>query len=151
MTFVLWGGKYYRRTSCTADYSVNVLDKVFGDTLISCRVWAPNGPPDLNSCDFYLWSNLSVFKQSLTIMKHLLLLRSVNCKYCKSFKRDLKQKGDILNIYSDGKFWTIHLLKKCISVFIVQGRPTTSLRLHLLERWQLRLCLASGFIYDKDR
>jgi inhibitor of nuclear factor kappa-B kinase subunit alpha len=44
-------------TSHTAMYSINVLNKVFEDRLISCRLW-PARSPDLNPCDFYLWGNL---------------------------------------------------------------------------------------------
>jgi hypothetical protein len=45
-------------TAHTATYSINVLNKVFEDRLISCRLW-PARSPDLNPCDFYLWGNLN--------------------------------------------------------------------------------------------
>jgi inhibitor of nuclear factor kappa-B kinase subunit alpha len=44
-------------TAHTATYSINVLNEVFEDRLISCGLW-PASSPDLNPCDFYLWGNL---------------------------------------------------------------------------------------------
>jgi inhibitor of nuclear factor kappa-B kinase subunit alpha len=44
-------------TAHTATYSINILNKVFEDRLISRRLW-PARSPDLNPCDFYLWGNL---------------------------------------------------------------------------------------------
>jgi inhibitor of nuclear factor kappa-B kinase subunit alpha len=44
-------------TAHTATYSINVLNEVFEDRLISCGLW-PARSPDLNPCDFYLWRNL---------------------------------------------------------------------------------------------
>jgi inhibitor of nuclear factor kappa-B kinase subunit alpha len=44
-------------TAHTAIYSINVLNKVFEDRLISRGLW-PARSPDLNPCDFYLWGNL---------------------------------------------------------------------------------------------
>jgi hypothetical protein len=44
-------------TAHTATYSINVLNEVFEDRLISRRLW-PAWSPYLNSCDFYLWGNL---------------------------------------------------------------------------------------------
>jgi hypothetical protein len=44
-------------TAHTADYSINVLNEVFEDRLISRRLW-PARSPDQNPCDFYLWGNL---------------------------------------------------------------------------------------------
>jgi hypothetical protein len=44
-------------TAHTADYSINVLNEVFEDRLISRGLW-PARSPDLNPCDFYLWGNL---------------------------------------------------------------------------------------------
>jgi hypothetical protein len=44
-------------TAHTATYSINVLNEVFENRLISRRLW-PARCPDLNPCDFYLWGNL---------------------------------------------------------------------------------------------
>jgi hypothetical protein len=44
-------------TAHTATYSINDLNKVFEDRLISHRLW-PARSPDLNPCDFYLQGNL---------------------------------------------------------------------------------------------
>jgi hypothetical protein len=44
-------------TAHTATYSINVLNEVFDNRLISHRLW-PARSPDLNPCDFYLWRNL---------------------------------------------------------------------------------------------
>jgi hypothetical protein len=44
-------------TAHTATYSINVLNEVFENRLISHRLW-PARSPDLNPCDFYLWGNL---------------------------------------------------------------------------------------------
>jgi inhibitor of nuclear factor kappa-B kinase subunit alpha len=44
-------------TANTASYSINVLNEVFKDRLISRGLW-PARSPDLNPCDFYLWENL---------------------------------------------------------------------------------------------
>jgi hypothetical protein len=44
-------------TTHTATYSINVLNEVFEDRLMSPGLW-PARSPDLNSCDFYLWGNL---------------------------------------------------------------------------------------------
>jgi hypothetical protein len=44
-------------TAHTVTYSINVLNKVSEDRLISRRLW-PARSPDLNACDFYLWGNL---------------------------------------------------------------------------------------------
>jgi hypothetical protein len=41
----------------TAIYSINVLDEVFEDRLISRGLW-PARSPDLNPCDFNLWGYL---------------------------------------------------------------------------------------------
>jgi hypothetical protein len=41
----------------TATYSINVLNEVFENRLISRGLW-PARSPDLNPCDFYLWGNL---------------------------------------------------------------------------------------------
>jgi hypothetical protein len=38
-------------------YSINVLNKVFENRLISRGLW-PARSPDLNPCDFYLWGDL---------------------------------------------------------------------------------------------
>jgi hypothetical protein len=40
-------------TAHTVTYSINILNKVFEDRLISCRLW-PARSPDLIPCDFYL-------------------------------------------------------------------------------------------------
>jgi inhibitor of nuclear factor kappa-B kinase subunit alpha len=44
-------------TAHTATYSINVLNEVSEDRLISRRLW-PARSPDLDPCDFYLWGNL---------------------------------------------------------------------------------------------
>jgi hypothetical protein len=44
-------------TAHTATYSINVLNKVFENRLISHGLW-PARSPDLNPCDLYLWENL---------------------------------------------------------------------------------------------
>jgi hypothetical protein len=47
---------YFMQDGATAHtdiYSINVLNKVFEDRLISCRLW-PERSPDLNPWDFYL-------------------------------------------------------------------------------------------------
>jgi inhibitor of nuclear factor kappa-B kinase subunit alpha len=44
-------------TAHTATYSMNVLNEVFENKLISRGLW-PAKSPDLNPCDFYLWGNL---------------------------------------------------------------------------------------------
>jgi hypothetical protein len=44
-------------TANTVTYSINVLNEVFENRLISCGLW-PARSPDLNPCDFYLWGNL---------------------------------------------------------------------------------------------
>jgi hypothetical protein len=41
----------------TATYSVNGLNELFEDRLLSRGLW-PARSPDLNPCDFYLWGNL---------------------------------------------------------------------------------------------
>jgi hypothetical protein len=41
----------------TADFSVAVLEEVFGERLITCGLWPPRSP-DLNPCDYYLWGTL---------------------------------------------------------------------------------------------
>jgi hypothetical protein len=41
----------------TATYSINVLNEVFENRLISRGLW-PTRSPDLNPCDFYLLGNL---------------------------------------------------------------------------------------------
>jgi hypothetical protein len=38
-------------TACNDNYSINVLNKAFEDSLISQRLW-PARTPNLNSCDF---------------------------------------------------------------------------------------------------
>jgi hypothetical protein len=51
---------YFRQdgaTAHTATYSINVLNEVFEDRLVSRGLW-PARSPDLNPCDFYLWGNL---------------------------------------------------------------------------------------------
>jgi hypothetical protein len=44
-------------TAHTATYSINVLNEVFLNRLVSCGLW-PARSPDLYPCDFYLWGNL---------------------------------------------------------------------------------------------
>jgi hypothetical protein len=44
-------------TAHTAIYSINVLNEVFENRLISRGLW-PARSPYLNLCDFYLWGNL---------------------------------------------------------------------------------------------
>jgi hypothetical protein len=44
-------------TAHTAIYSINVLNEVFEDRLISCGLWLARSP-DLNPCDIYLRGNL---------------------------------------------------------------------------------------------
>jgi inhibitor of nuclear factor kappa-B kinase subunit alpha len=44
-------------TAHTATYSINVLNEVFENRLVSRGLW-PARSPDLNPCDFYLWGNL---------------------------------------------------------------------------------------------
>lgn len=41
----------------TADFSMAVLEEVFGERLITCGLWPPRSP-DLNPCDYYLWGTL---------------------------------------------------------------------------------------------
>jgi hypothetical protein len=47
----------YSATAHTGSYSINVLNEVFENRLISRGLW-PARSPDLNPCDFYLWVNL---------------------------------------------------------------------------------------------
>jgi inhibitor of nuclear factor kappa-B kinase subunit alpha len=44
-------------TAHTATYSINVLNEVFENRLMSHGLW-PARSPDLNPCDFYLWGNI---------------------------------------------------------------------------------------------
>jgi hypothetical protein len=44
-------------TAHTATHSINVLNEVFENRLISRGLW-PSRSPNLNPCDFYLWGNL---------------------------------------------------------------------------------------------
>jgi inhibitor of nuclear factor kappa-B kinase subunit alpha len=44
-------------TAHTTTYSINVLNEVFENRVISRGLW-PARSPDLNPCDFYLWGNL---------------------------------------------------------------------------------------------
>jgi hypothetical protein len=44
-------------TAHIATYSINVLNEVFENRLISRGLW-PTRSTDLNPCDFYLWGNL---------------------------------------------------------------------------------------------
>jgi inhibitor of nuclear factor kappa-B kinase subunit alpha len=44
-------------TAHTVTYSINILNEVFEDRVISCGLW-PARSPDLNPCDFYPWVNL---------------------------------------------------------------------------------------------
>jgi hypothetical protein len=44
-------------TAHTATYSMNVLNELFENGLISRGLW-PARFPDLNPCDFYLWVNV---------------------------------------------------------------------------------------------
>jgi hypothetical protein len=73
-------------TAYTANYSINVLNKMFEDSPISHRLW-PTRTLNLNPCDFYLWGNLTKCSQiisthcmnlSTTYVKQLYLLGSVN-------------------------------------------------------------------------
>lgn len=41
-------------TAHTASYSIHVLNEVFEDRLMSCRLWHARSPV-LNPYDFYLW------------------------------------------------------------------------------------------------
>jgi hypothetical protein len=55
-------------------YSMNVLNEVFEDRLINCRLWSARAP-DLNPYNFYLWGNLenkvhSNSLQTLYELKH---------------------------------------------------------------------------------
>jgi hypothetical protein len=52
-------------TAQTANNSMVALDEVFGEWVISWRLW-PRRSPDLNTCDFYLWGTerKSVYEQS---------------------------------------------------------------------------------------
>jgi hypothetical protein len=43
-------------TAHTTTYSINVLNEVVGNRLISRGLW-PARSPYLNPCDFYLWGN----------------------------------------------------------------------------------------------
>jgi hypothetical protein len=68
-------------TEHTANYFNNVSITVFEDRMISC----PQGLPDFNASDFYLWENLkkknkiySNDPHTLDAFKQLHLLRSVN-------------------------------------------------------------------------
>jgi hypothetical protein len=73
-------------TAHTATYSINVLNEVFEDRLISRGLW-PARSPDLNPCYFYLWRNLKdkvysnnphTLDESKAFVKQLHLSRSVN-------------------------------------------------------------------------
>jgi hypothetical protein len=73
-------------TAHTDAYSINVLNEVFEDRLISRRL-RPARSPDLNACDFYLWGNLKdkMYSNNPHIMDELKqsihetnLLRSLN-------------------------------------------------------------------------
>jgi hypothetical protein len=44
-------------TAHTATYSINALNEMFENRLISRGLW-PSVSPDLSLCDFYLWGNL---------------------------------------------------------------------------------------------
>jgi hypothetical protein len=44
-------------TAHTANHSMNEINQVFGDRVVSRGLWPPQSP-DLNPCDFYLWGKL---------------------------------------------------------------------------------------------
>lgn len=44
-------------TAHTANNSMDAIDEIFGERVISRRLW-PARSPDLNPCDFYLWGML---------------------------------------------------------------------------------------------
>jgi hypothetical protein len=44
-------------TAHTANHSMNEINQVFGDCVVSRGLWPPRSP-DLNLCDFYLWGKL---------------------------------------------------------------------------------------------
>jgi hypothetical protein len=44
-------------TAHTANYSMNEINQVFGDRVVSRGLWPPRCQ-DLNPCDFYLWGKL---------------------------------------------------------------------------------------------
>jgi hypothetical protein len=101
----------------TANYSINVLNWVFENRLISHRLWL-QGPPHLKPCDFSLGENL---KNSLysnnpctfdelkdKICERIHLSRVVNKNWYQTiFSGDLKflrGKGDILSTNCDVEF-----------------------------------------------
>jgi hypothetical protein len=59
-------------TGHTGNYSINVLNEVFEDRLISGGLW-PARSPDLNPCDFYLLGNLKdkVYSNNLHTLDEL--------------------------------------------------------------------------------
>jgi hypothetical protein len=83
---ILWNTEVHA-TADTGDYCTNVLNEVWEDRLIWCRLW-PTRSPDLNPPDFYLQRSLKAkciqiipthwINLSISIMKLLHLSRSVN-------------------------------------------------------------------------
>lgn len=53
----------------TTNFPMNALEEVFGEQLITCRLWPPKSP-DVNLCNIYLLGNLSeqlrYFERTLT-------------------------------------------------------------------------------------
>jgi hypothetical protein len=44
-------------TAHTANHSMNEINQVFGDRVVTTGLWPPRSP-DLNPCYFYLWGKL---------------------------------------------------------------------------------------------
>jgi hypothetical protein len=81
-------------TANIANYANNVLNYVFEDTLISCRLW-PARSQDLNPYDFYLWGNLE--KQSVLNLHTLHELKNNICEAITSIRAsELKQVSIVL-------------------------------------------------------
>jgi hypothetical protein len=111
-------------TKHTANYSTNVLNKVFEDRLIS-RGLRPARSPDLNPCDFYLWGNLKykVYSNNPHTLVELKQnsretissiegseLKLVSNNVFKRLEACLRAVGRLLSIYCDGESF-----KQCIT------------------------------------
>jgi inhibitor of nuclear factor kappa-B kinase subunit alpha len=105
-------------TAHTANCSIDVLNKVHEDRLISCTSW-PARSPDLNPCDFYLWGYLKdkVYSNNPHTMDELKKniheiiasievneLKLVSNNLFKRLEACLSAEGRHFVIYCDGKF-----------------------------------------------
>jgi hypothetical protein len=87
-------------TAHTAAYSINVLNKMFEDRLISRGLW-PARSLDLNPCDFHLWGNLkdkvysnnphTLVELKQSIRETISSIEVSELKLMSIFSRDLKR------------------------------------------------------------